>query len=138
MAMATGFTDPATGWTGQMMVYNTGGGTFGTSGTFGQGCVQNSLVGSPSNSAYEGILFFQDRNSPLLLHNFAGTGSIALNGTIYMNNANPAQYQTLNLAGGPVSVTGEIIAGSLTLNGGTLTMNLAPQQTSAKQVALVQ
>ena len=142
MAMATGFTDPltGTGWTQNMLVYNTGGGTFSTSGTFGQGCAQKNLLqGSRADSQYEGILFFQDRNSPMLTHNFAGSGGFTLNGTIYMNSTNPAQYQTLNLTGGTVYVSIEITVGSLTLNnGGSLTMNVVPGQTSARQVALVQ
>jgi len=140
MAMATGVAaDPATGWTENMLVYSTGGGAFGTSGSFGQGCAQNFLLGSPVDSTYEGILFFQDRNSAAALtHNFAGSGSFALTGTIYLNDTNSAQYQTLNLNGGPITVNGDIVVSQLSLTGSSLTMYLVSAQSSIKQVALVQ
>ena len=68
----------------------------------------------------------------------AGSGSFALTGTIYLNDTNSAQYQTLNLNGGPITVNGDIVVSQLSLTGSSLTMYLVSAQSSIKQVALVQ
>ena len=142
-AMATGFTDTSTGtntgWTGNMLVYNTLG-RFATVNNFGN-C---TLVGAPSNDIqYHGILFFQDPSASAS-HIFAGTGTMSLTGILYMSN--PAavagsQYQTLTFSGGRVTIiNGGIIANVLSLNGATITMT-APnpiQVPNVRQAALVQ
>lgn len=154
MLMATGFTDgPAgtnTGWTGNMLVYNTGTpGKTNTYGTFSFAANSNAtLVGSPGNSAYQGILFFQDRNSPALTHSIQGGGSMTLTGTFYITDtlavmqANPAQYQTLSFGGHGGSSTliiGDIVTGAISMNGSTsITMKLTSVPTqNAREVALV-
>jgi len=153
MYMATGFTDGSTGtntgWDGTvggggMMIYNTGGGQFniGSNGTV-------DLIGSPANSVYKGILFFQDRTSAAATHSLGGGGAMKLVGTIYLTNtratmlANAAQVQTLNLQGGSGSGTqfqGEIIVGALQLGGnGSITMNISSSTIyHVSEVALVQ
>lgn len=164
--MATGFTDSGagttqTGWTGNMLVYNTGTTSpvsptqkcsnqnttsycevnLGANGTI-------SLVGSPGTSIYKGMLFFEDRNAPALSHTLGGGGAMSLVGTIYLTNplatmaADASHYQELNLQGGSGSgtlVQGEIIVGTLHLGGnGNITMNLNPNATLVvSQVALV-
>jgi hypothetical protein len=144
MYMATGYTDAATGWTGNMLVYMTGNGVF----SLGANSTAN-LVGSPANSAYKGILFFEDRASPAHTHQIGSGGSqISLSGTLYLTNdlatmqATPSQYQTVSLQGNSGSATvinGEIITGALTIGGGpSITMNLnAGQTVHVRQVALV-
>ncbi|MGO4516053.1 TadE/TadG family type IV pilus assembly protein [Terriglobus sp. 2YAB30_2] len=153
MYMATGFTDGSTGtntgWNGTaagggIMVYNTGTGIFdlGANGTI-------NLIGSPSGSAYKGILFFQDRTAAAATHKLGGGGAMTLVGTIYLTNTrttmlgNAAQFQQLNLQGGSGSgtlVQGEIIVGALQLGGnGTITMNLSSLAIyNVNEVALVQ
>jgi Flp pilus assembly protein TadG len=145
MRMATGLTDPTTGWAGHMMVYNTG----PAYGAFNlQAGAVATLVGSPSTSAYEGILFFQDRNSPALTHQLQGGGVLNLTGTIYITNslsvmqANPSQYQTLSFGGHSGSTTqviGEIVTSAISMNGSTtLKMYLTSTPTrDVRQVALV-
>jgi Flp pilus assembly protein TadG len=152
MFMATGFTDTGagttgTGWTGNMLVYNTGTGVFqvGSNGSA-------SLVGSPAASAYKGILFFQDRSAPAHItkntddHIIGGGGALSLQGTIYINNSpavtTASHYQLLQLQGGGGSGTliqGEIIVNELLLGGsGTIRMNLDPAaHNPVRQVALV-
>jgi hypothetical protein len=143
MAMATGFTDATTGWTGNMLVYNTGGGAFGTAAGFGSSCAANALTGSPASSAYRGILFFQDRSSAQTTHNFSGAGSFTLNGTIYITNStndSATQYQTVNLNGGStITVLGEVVVSNLTMSGGSnLKIKLSAGPAGVKRVALVQ
>lgn len=148
MYMATGFTDGPTGtntgWTGNMLVYNTGTGTFSVGANSSA-----TLVGSPAGSTYKGILFFQDRTAAAANHSLGGGGDISLSGTIYITNtvaimkATPSKYQTLSLSGGSGSSTviqGEIITSALILGGnGGITMNLNPAATlKVRQVALVQ
>jgi hypothetical protein len=149
MYMATGFTDTTTGtgWTGNILVYDTGTGVFkvGSNGNA-------TLVGSPSGSAYKGILLFQDRNAPAHItkntddHIIGGGGTLSLTGTIYIHNSlgvtTGTRYQLLQLQGGGGSGTliqGEIIANELLLGGsGTIRMNLNPAAiTAVRQVALV-
>jgi len=158
MFMATGFTDPntGTGWTGNVLFYNTGplltsgaNTGFDDAGAFNLGADGTiDLVGSPSGSAYKGILFFQDRNSVPQSHSLGGGGAMTLIGTIYLTNlrstmlANSANYQALTLQGGSGSgtlVQGEIIVGTLGLGGnGSITMNLNSNATlNVDQVALV-
>jgi hypothetical protein len=133
--MATGFTDTytGTGWSGNTLFYNTGPtATPTTAGPFNlsaNGTV--NLVGSPTGSTYQGILFFQDRNSAAQSHTLGGGGQMTLQGTLYFNNTTmtATQYQSLSLQGGPGSGTtiqGEIITGTLSLGGnGSITMNLS-------------
>src|SRR5690242_5086770 len=96
--MSTGLTDPktSTGWTGNMLVYMTGPTTSGIASTGYVNITSNgtaNLVGSPSASAYRGILVFQDRSSAghntanhTNPHALSGGGSISLTGTLYFNN----------------------------------------------------
>ena len=151
MYMATGFTDGSsgtnTGWTGNMLIYNTGNGSInlGANGNV-------SLVGSPSSSSYLGILLFEDRNAAAntgkSAHSLGGGGGLNLLGTIYLTNtlalmnANAAQYQELDLQGTPGSTTyiqGEIIVGTMHLGGNAaITMNLNSNSTlNIRQVAMV-
>jgi len=155
MYMATGFTDTGsgttgTGWTGNVLFYNTGpSGNSSNAGAFNLGANGTvNLVGSPSGSAYKGILFFQDRSSQAQSHTLGGGGGMSLTGTIYLTNtrstmlATPAQYQSLALqgnSGNTTLVTGEIIVGELQLGGGgtiKMDLNSAPLYT-IDQVALV-
>jgi Flp pilus assembly protein TadG len=150
--MATGYTDPntGTGWTGNVLFYNTG----PTSNPTNAGAFNLSangvvnLVGSPTGSSYKGILFFQDRSSVAQSHALGGGGSMTLQGTIYLTNTiatmstTSSQYQSLSLQGGPGSGTliqGEIIVGTLSLGGnGNITMNLDPNgYLYVSQIALV-
>ncbi len=127
MLMATGYPpDPQTG--AGMVVYNTGTGVFdiGANSTA-------HLVGSDNNSFYEGILFFQDRNSAAQTHQLGGGGDIVLTGTLYMTNwlsvmlNQPSQYQTLRLGGNAgIQINGSIVVGALTMAGTSyVTFNLA-------------
>jgi hypothetical protein len=131
-----------TGWTNNVLFYNTGPTSAPTNaGRFdlsANGTVQ--LIGSPPSSSYKGILFFQDRNSDAHIdtnsqaHKLGGGGAMTLQGTIYLTNplstmyADSTHYQALKLQGGPGSGTqiqGEIIVGVLDLGGnGGITMNL--------------
>jgi hypothetical protein len=132
--MATGYTDTytGTGWTGNVLFYNTGSAAKPTqAGPFNlsaNGTI--NLIGSPTGSTYEGILFFQDRSSAAQSHTLGGGGQMTLQGTIYLNNTTmtATTYQSLSLQGGPGSGTtiqGEIIVGTLALGGnGGITMNL--------------
>jgi hypothetical protein len=144
MYMATaGIADPAypsgtgTGWTGNMLVYNTG----PTGNPTNAGPIQIgangsvSLVGSPSGSAYKGILFFQDRASKAQTHSLGGGGDLTLVGTVYMTNTrttmlgDATHFQEVDLQGNPGSNThidGEIIVDVLGLGGNAgITMNLS-------------
>jgi len=155
MYMATGFTDGSTGtntgWTGNMLVYNTGpSGSASNAGAFNLGANGSiDLVGSPTSSAYQGILLFQDRSSAAVSHSLGGGGNLQLMGTIYLTNtlatmtATPTQYQSLSLQGGSGNTTtiqGEIIVGALSMGGnGGITMDLnAAESTTVRQIALVQ
>lgn len=155
MYMATGFTDTGagttgTGWTGNILVYNTGSLANPTAtGPISLGANGSiSLVGSPPGSSYKGILFFQDRNAAAQSHSLGGGGNLSLQGTIYLTNplatmtTNPAHYQSLSLKGGSGNSTliqGEIIVGTLSLGGnGSITMNLNSTATlTIREVALV-
>ena len=158
MYMATGFTDGAggtnTNWTGNMLVYNTGSAAKPTqAGQFNLGANGTiNLVGSPTNSSYLGILFFQDRasdaNTGKNAHSLGGGGGLTLQGTIYITNtlatmkADSTHYQELDLQGTPGSGTliqGEIIVGVLGLGGNAgITMNLNSNNApNVRQVAMV-
>jgi hypothetical protein len=157
MYMATaGVADPAppsgtgTGWTGNMLVYNTGPtGNPTNAGPISLGANGSiSLVGSPSGSAYKGILFFQNRASIARTHSLGGGGDLTLVGTIYMTNTratmlgDASHFQELDLQGNPGSatnITGEIITDVLGLGGNAgITMNLsAIPSLFLSQVALV-
>jgi len=139
MLMATGFApDPKTG--SGMVVYNTGTGTFSI--------VANSnahLVGSDNNSFYEGILFFEDRNALALTHSLGGGGAIVLAGALYITNwltvmqAQPSQYQTLNLGGNAgIQINGTIVVGALNMAGTSyVTFNLTGPSLPTRRTALV-
>jgi Flp pilus assembly protein TadG len=160
MFMATGFTDGSsgtnTGWTGNVLFYNTG--TTGSPTNSGSIVIDangtTNLVGSCSgppcvgDASYKGILFFEDRAADAQTHSLGGGGAMTLVGTIYMTNTlatmttTPAHFQGLNLGGGSGSgtlVQGEIIVGTLTMTGnGAITMDLNPNASLVvQQVALV-
>ena len=136
-----------TGWTANMLVYNTGNGTInlGANGSV-------SLVGSPSGSSYLGMLFFEDRNAQANTgknaHSLGGGGTLQVLGTIYLTNplttmlGDPTHYQQLNIQGTPGSSTyiqGEIIVGALGMGGNaSITMNLNSNSVlDIRQVAMV-
>jgi hypothetical protein len=152
MYMATG--QPAdgssgtnTGWTGNMMVYNTG------TGAINLGANGNvNLVGAPIDSKYLGILFFEDRNAAANTgknaHSLGGGGSLQLSGTIYLTNplatmnGAASHYQELSLqgtSGNSTYIQGEIIVGALSMGGnGAITMNLnSNSYLTIRQVAMV-
>jgi hypothetical protein len=155
MYMATGVpADATTGWTGNMLVYNTGPAATPTNtGQFSltaNGTI--NLVGSPSGSSYLGILFFQDRNSAANTgknaHSLGGNGSLILKGTLYFTNTlatmkgDATHYQEVDLQGTPGNTTliqGEVIVGALGMGGnGSITMNLNSDKTlDIAQVAMV-
>jgi hypothetical protein len=147
---ADGASGTNTGWTGNVLFYNTG----STAQPTNSGSINLSangtvnLVGSPSGSAYKGILFFEDRAAAAQTHALGGGGAMTLVGTIYLTNtlatmtATSAHYQGLTLGGGSGSgtlVQGEIIVGTLTLGGGgSIEMDLNPNASLVvQQVALV-
>jgi hypothetical protein len=147
MDMATGFTDGSsgtnTGWTGNVLFYNTGSGSIsiGSNGSV-------NLVGAPLSSSYKGILFFEDRSAAAQTHSMGGGGGLSLTGTIYLTNtkaimlADATHYQALSLQGSPgssTSILGEIIVGTLNMGGNAaITMNLNPNFVlPLRQVALI-
>jgi Flp pilus assembly protein TadG len=139
MLMATGFLpDPQTG--SGMVVYNTGTGPFSI--------VSNSnarLVGADNNSFYKGILFFEDRNAVALTHTLGGGGAIVLTGALYITNwltvmqAQPNQYQTLNLGGNAgIQINGSIVVGALAMAGTSyVTFNLTGPSLLTRRAGLV-
>ncbi len=161
-SMLAGTADPSpptgtgTGWDGTssgggILVYNTGSTATPTNaGRFDLGANGSvSLVGSPSGSAYKGILFFQDRASNAQTHSLGGGGNLTLQGTIYLTNTRSTmlttstQFQELDLQGNPGSAThidGEIIVGVLGLGGNAgITMNLNSNAALiVSEVAMVQ
>jgi hypothetical protein len=155
MYMATGFTDSGagttgTGWTGNMLVYNTGPAANPTNaGPINLGANGSiSLVGSPSSSSYQGILFFQDRNSAAQSHSLGGGGSMSLVGTIYLTNtlatmqADATHYQSLSLSGhggNSTLIQGEIIVGTLSMGGSSsITMDLNPNNVpNVRQITMI-
>ena len=133
-----------------MLVYNTGpSGNPTNAGAFSLGANGTiDLAGSPTISAYKGMLFFQDRNSVAQSHSLGGGGSLSLVGTIYMTNTiatmttTPSHYQALSFSGhggSTTTITGEVIVGALSLGGSSgITMNLnAAANYTIRQVALV-
>ena len=146
MEMATGYTDDSsgtnTGWTGNMLVYS--------AGKFDLAAANSTanLVGSPIGSAYQGILFFEDRSAASQTHSLGGGGGISLKGTIYLTNSlakmtgSSPQLQTLNLGGNSGSSTliqGEIVVSWLNVGGtGGVQMDLTTNAVQIRQVALVQ
>jgi hypothetical protein len=154
MYMATGVTDTGsgttnTGWTGNVLFYNSQTALAPSPGSINIGSNGSvDLVGSPASSAYKGILFFEDHTMPVLTHSLGGGGDLTLLGTIYLTNtlatmtSTPAQYQTLKLQGNPGNTTyvqGEIIVDALQLGGNAgITMNLNSTSTLViSQVAMV-
>ena len=158
--MASGNTDPAgcsnpTTDTGcGMLVYNNGSNPNDTfeitsnAGKIGGVSYGNKLLGASDAGPYMGILFFQNRNSPYLQHQFQGGGGLELRGTIYLTSteltmrASPNTYQFLQLQGNAGSTTriiGMVIVDRL-LMGGTsdILMTLDPAaKLRIRQVALV-
>jgi Flp pilus assembly protein TadG len=162
-------TDPTglTTWTNQVLIYNNpqaavttndifsisansgklpGNNTYPTADCPSGG---NCFNGSPTSSAYKGILFFQSRSTATTLaHSLQGGGGLTIKGTIYLTHtaastASDGKFQSLNLqgnAGGTTKVQGEIITDELSLGGNsTITMNLIGTSTFlVRQVALVQ
>jgi hypothetical protein len=138
-----------TGWTGNILIYNTGPAANPTNaGPINIGANGSvSLVGAPGNSSYLGILFFQDRSSVAQSHSMGGGGSLSLVGTIYLTNslatmtADSTHYQSLSLQGNPGSSTliqGEVIVGTLSMGGNAgITMDLSSIPLPLDQVALV-
>jgi hypothetical protein len=142
MMMATGYTDTGagttnTGWAGNMLIYMTGT-TAGscnnptTTGTISISANSTvSLMGSPSGSAYQGILFFVDRWAASATHSLDGGGGLTLVGTLYATDylsmmgptcggSTYGQYQTVHFqgnAGSSTLITGEIITSVLELAG---------------------
>jgi Flp pilus assembly protein TadG len=175
MAQGADASDPltGTGWSGQMLIYNSpsipvstsndilsidsnsgkwnGSPAFPTADCPNGG---NCLVGSPSDSTYKSILFFQNRwdkdpaTATTLHHSLQGGGGLTLKGTIYLTHtaaatATDGKYQSLSLqgnAGGVTKLLGEIIVDELSLGGSSaVTMNLSsPAIYPVRQVALVQ
>ncbi|MCU1328369.1 MAG: hypothetical protein JWN34_3739 [Bryobacterales bacterium] len=160
--MATGFTDGTagsaicsvapcattnTGWTGNMLIYNTGTGSFNVKSNFCSD-IPCSLVGSPLNSTFQAILFFQDRKSSADAgSSFGGGGTVSVTGTLYLtsnkNGSYPGVFQTLSFSGGSggtTTVFGEIIADRISLGGSSkIRMALIPTASpNVRQVALVQ
>jgi hypothetical protein len=131
VVMASGLPDGAsgtnTGWTGNVLIYMTGTGNPAATGTIDVGANGSvNLVGSPSGSAYQGILFFVDLNAAAATHTLNGGGGLTLVGTICATNTltgmqtTPSRYQTLSLqgnAGSSTNITGEIIVSALSLSG---------------------
>jgi hypothetical protein len=106
------------------------------------------LKGTPSNSTYKGMLFFEDPNTTVYhKHTLSGGSALQLTGTIHLTNtlatmqSTPTVYQELDLTGGSGSNTtlaGEIIAGKLVVSGGgTVTIDLTAIDTSNRKVTLV-
>lgn len=129
---------------GGMLVFNGGGGSFkaGSNGNV-------SLVGSDSTStAFEGILFWQDRTlTSAVTHTFGGGGNMTLTGTIYANmsvaNVTYQVYDQVNLSGNSGNTTniiGQVITNALSLGGsGQIHMTLSTAQLqNVRVVALVQ
>lgn len=140
MYMATGLTDPGTGWTGNMLVYNTGAaGSPANAGAFNIATAGSiNLMGSPRGSAYKGILFFQDRNSATQSHSLGALANLDLVGTIYLAN----QYQSLAIvghAGSSTTIQGDVIAGTLNIGGNSgITIDLdSTGAVPIRQVAMV-
>lgn len=146
-----------TNWTLGMLIYNNGTGVLSIASNSGKDASTNfncpnggnCLVGSPQNSSYDGILFFQNRaTATSLSHSFSGGGGLSLTGTIYLTHTvaginNDGTYQSLTLSGnsgGATKVQGEIIVDALSLGGTSgITMNLIGTPTfTVRQVALVQ
>lgn len=162
--------DPTTGtnWTSQVLIYNkplspvnSSKDIFSISANSGKlpgnstypsaDCPSggNCFNGSPTTSAYKGILFFQSRTTAATLnHQLQGGGGLTLKGTIYLTHtaastASDGKYQSLSLqgnAGGTTTVQGEIIVDELSLGGTSgITMNLSSAAVfPVRQVALVQ
>ncbi|HYM12900.1 MAG TPA: pilus assembly protein TadG-related protein [Bryobacterales bacterium] len=157
-----------------MVVYNTGNGNNdiidvganGSAGCYvpagGGAPVCPGLQGAPVTPAWEGILFFEDRDSAAHTgvsgsHKLGGGGNLALTGTLYLTNwdicptggacttmtslGNGTKYQQVTLRGSGGNTTliqGQIITGVLDAGGnGTIRMNLASLQLPIPQVALV-
>ncbi len=142
LAMATGFADDTV--TGQgMLIYLAGSGTANIFSVGANGSV--NLVGTPTASAYKGILVFSSHAGAVVReHALGGNGAVQLIGTIYLANTSPTAtaFQRLTLQGTPgntTHITGQIVVDALELGGNAgITMTLSPTSTlHIRQVALV-
>jgi Flp pilus assembly protein TadG len=169
---AADMSDPTTGWTKEVLIYNNpqspvnstkdiisinsnSGQVPSGQYTCAPGCPTadcpnggNCFNGTPTTSAYKGILFFQSRaTATTLTHTLQGGGGLTLKGTIYLTHtaariASDGKYQSLSLqgnSGGTTKVQGEIIVDELSLGGtSVITMNLDSAAVfPVRQVALV-
>jgi hypothetical protein len=153
MYMATGVpADPTTGWTDNILIYNSGSGSINIGANGNVGAPGAPLIGSPEGSIYKGILFFEDHTSPANTgknaNSMGGGGALELQGTVYLTNlkatmdADPTHYQELDLQGTPGSSTqiqGRIIVDTLHMGGNAgIVMDLSSiQDTIIREVALV-
>lgn len=155
MYMATGYTDSGTnttgtGWTGNVLFYNTGpSGNSSKAGAINIGSNGSVyLTGSPVSSSYKGILFFQDHGSQAQSHSLGGGGALQLVGTIYLTNTlatmqgASSHYQQLSLqgnSGNATTIQGEIITDALSLSGnGSISMDLSANSSyEVDKVALI-
>lgn len=139
--------DPQTGC-GMVVYLEPGSGTItvdANAGTETGIALQGDTI-SPTDpaSVYKGILFF-DRNSPgIKTHDLSGGGAMSLVGTIYMQttSATLANYQEFSLggnSGNTTTITGMIIADTLTMHGTPIIrMYLNPlYRLNIRKVALV-
>jgi hypothetical protein len=132
-------TGPAASLSCTPALVNTGSINVGSSGNV-------SLTGA--GSPYNGILFFMDRNAVSQSHSLGGgSGAMNLNGTIYLTDWKAtmqtcSQFQSLSLAGtsGNSSITGNVIASALSMNGTSgITISLPSYPIAPiRQIALVQ
>jgi Flp pilus assembly protein TadG len=138
-----------------MLVYSTGPLTGGmaNAGKFEVGANGSAfLTGSDPNSVWEGLLFYQDRNSVAHTgvnnsHRLGGGGDLSLFGSVYFTNTPPprvtaTRYQELSLRGNSGSNTeiiGNIVVDVLDVGGGgTIRMALDPNKKQIiTKVALV-
>jgi Flp pilus assembly protein TadG len=142
-----------TGWTDNIMIYNSGSGSFNIGANGNVGLPGSPLIGSPDSSIYKGILFFEDHTSPANTganaNSMGGGGALQLQGTIYLTNSkdtmlgDATHYQELDLQGTPGSQTkirGRIIVDALNMGGNAaIEMDLSSTaNTIIREVALVQ
>lgn len=155
MYMATSGTPDTitnTGWTDNILIYNSGSGPINIGANGNVGMPGAPLIGSPEASIYKSILFFEDHTSPANTgknaNSMGGGGALELQGTVYLTNskatmlADATHYQQLHLQGNPGSATqiqGRIIVDALDM-GGTAGIEMDLISTSdqlIREVALV-
>ena len=149
----TGPNSTNTGWTQNILIYNSGSGAFNIGANGNVGLPGSPLLGSPDSSIYKGILFFEDHTSPANTgsnaHSMGGGGALQLQGAIYLTNTkdtmdgDATHYQELDLQGTPGSQTkirGRIIVDALQMGGNAgveMDLDSIPNQI-IREVALVQ